>query len=75
MVTVRLSLGSGDASKLALADWIVNHARVPEVAIGEISMGDAESTVEVHVKKASYVIDVLKSRDFQGRSLQPAIVN
>ena len=75
MVTVRVSLGSGDASKLALADWIVNQARVPEVAIGEISMGDAESTVEVHVKKASYVIDVLKSRDFEGRSLRPAIVN
>ena len=38
-------------------------------------MGDSESTVEVHVKKASYVIDVLKSRDFEGRSLEPAIVS
>jgi|TARA_B100000959_G_scaffold282316_1_gene348419 ATP-dependent RNA helicase DeaD len=75
MVTVRLSLGNEDASKLALADWIVNQARVPEIAIGEISMGERESTVEVHVKKASYVIDVLKSREFKGRRLQPAIVN
>ena len=75
MVTVRLSLGKGDSSKLALSDWIVDQARVPEVAIGEISMGDGESTVEIHVKKASYVIDVLKSREFQGRRLQPAIVN
>ena len=53
----------------------MKQARVPEVAIGEIAMGDSESTVEVHVKKASYVIDILKSRDFKGRSLEPAIVN
>ena len=75
MVTIRLSLGSGDANKLALADWIIKQARIPEVAIGEISIGDDESTVEVHVNKASYVIDVLKSRKFEGRRLQPAIVN
>jgi hypothetical protein len=75
MVTVRLSLGSEDASKLALADWIADQARVPDVAIGEITMGDSESTVEIHVRKASYVIDVLKSRSFQGRKLKPAIVN
>ncbi len=75
MVTVRVSVGKGEASKLALSDWIVKQARVPEVAIGEISMGDSESTVEVHVKKASYVIGVLKSRDFEGRSLEPVIVN
>ena len=75
MVTVRLSLGSDDASKLALADWIIKQARIPEVAIGEISIGGKESTVEVHVNKASYVIDVLKSREFGGRRLQPAIVN
>jgi len=75
MVTVRLSVGSNDASKLTLADWILREARVPEIAIGEISLGDKESTVEVHVKKASYVIDVLKSREFMGRNLEPAIVN
>ena len=75
MVTVRVSVGKRDASKLSLSDWIVKQARVPEVAIGEISMGDTESTVEVHMKKASYVIDVLKSREFEGRSLEPAIVS
>jgi len=75
MVTVRLKLRSGDSSKLALADWIVKQARVPEVAIGEISMGVEESTVEIHVKKASYVIDVLKSRDFKGIKLKPSIVS
>ena len=38
-------------------------------------MSVEESTVEVHVNKASYVIDVLKSREFKGRKLRPAIVN
>ena len=74
MVTLRIKLSSKDASKLALADWIVKQARVPEVAIGEIRMGTEESTVEIHVKKASYVIDVLKSRNFEGIKLKPSIV-
>ncbi len=75
MVSLRLSIGRKDASKLSLTDWILKEARVPEVAIGEISVGDSESTVEVHVKKASYVIDIMKSRQFKGRNLQPAIVS
>ena len=75
MVKVKLSLGKGKASKLTLADWIQKEARIPEVAIGEINIGESESTVEVHMKKASYVIDVLKSREFNGISLQPSILN
>ncbi|MDP7002699.1 MAG: DEAD/DEAH box helicase [Candidatus Thalassarchaeaceae archaeon] len=74
MVTVRLSVGGSDATKLTLAEWVLREARVPEIAIGEISLGDQESTIEVHVKKASYVIDVLKTREFMGRKLKPSIV-
>ncbi len=75
MVKLKLPIGKGEASKLTLADWIQKEARVPEVAIGEISIGEYESTVEVHVKNASYVIDVLKSRQFHGISLQPSILS
>jgi ATP-dependent RNA helicase DeaD len=75
MVTINLSIGSGESSKLSLADWIIKESRVPDIALGEISMGIEETTVEVHVKKASYVIDVLKSRDYMGRKLKPAIVS
>ena len=74
MVTVRLSVGGSDATKLTLAEWVLSEARVPEIAIGEISLGDQESTIEIHVKKASYVIDVLKTREFMGRKLKPSIV-
>ncbi len=75
MVTIRLPIGNEEASKMSLANWIVGEARVPEVAIGEIEIGNEASMVEIHVKKASYVIDVLKSRKFNGRSLKPEIIN
>lgn len=75
MVTVSLSIGRGDANKLSLADWILKEARVPDITLGEIEMGEEGTTVEVHVKKASYVIDVLKNREFRGRRLEPAIVS
>jgi len=75
MVTIRLQIGNEEASKMSLANWIVREARVPEVAIGEIEIGDSTCIVEIHVKKASYVIDVLKSRKFNGKSLKPEIVN
>jgi hypothetical protein len=37
-------------------------------------MSDASSTVQIHVEKASYVIDVIKKREFDGISLNPSIV-
>ena len=75
MVTLRISVGSQEATKLSLANWILKEARVPDITLGEIELGDGSSTVEVHVKKASYVIDVLKNRKFKGRGLDPAIVS
>ena len=74
MVSVALEVGSGKATKRALADWIVGQARIPEIALGEIQMGDASSTVQIHVEKASYVIDVIKKREFDGVALNPSIV-
>ncbi len=74
MVTIRLSIEKGKTSKLGLANWILKEAKIPEVAIGEIELGNEESTVEVHLKKAPYVIDVLKKRKFDGRDLKPDVV-
>ena len=74
MVTIRLSIEKGETTKLGLANWILKEAKIPEVSIGEISLGESESTVEVHLKKAPYVIDVLKTRKFDGRDLRPDVV-
>ena len=75
MVTLRLSVGKSDSSKLELAEWIAKQARVADIVIGEISQGDDETEVEIHVEKVAYVIDVIKAREFNGRSLTPEIVD
>ena len=74
MVTVRLALGKSDSTKRAIADWITREARVSDIVIGEISQSEDETKVEIHVDKVAYVIDVIKARDFNGRSLEPSIL-
>ena len=74
MVSVSLEIGSATATKRSLADWIVSEARIPEIALGEIRMNDTSSTVQIHVEKASYVIDIIKKREFVGVALKPSIV-
>ena len=74
MVSVSLKIGSATVTKRSLADWIVSESRIPEIALGEIQMNETSSTVQIHVEKASYVIDVIKKREFVGVSLKPSIV-
>jgi len=74
MVKVRVPLGKGDYSKRDLADWIIEQARVPDIAIGEILQNDEETDVEIHVDKVAYVMDVIKAREFNGLSLSAKIV-
>jgi len=74
MVSVSLEIGSATVTKRSLADWIVSEAKIPEIALGEIQMNDTSSTIQIHVEKASYVIDVIKKREFDGVSLKPSIV-
>jgi len=74
MVRVSLGIGSATITKRSLADWIVSQARIPEIALGEIEMEDTSSTVQIHVEKASYVIDVINKRKLDGNSLNPTIL-
>ena len=75
MVSVRMSLGSAEKTRRELVDWIVSEARIPEIAIGEVSMDSRDMIVEIHVEKVAYVIDVVKQRKLDGVSLNPEIVN
>ena len=75
MVKVRVSVGRGDSSKRDLADWIIQQARVPDIAIGEILQDENDSDVEIHVDKVAYVMDVIKTKEFNGLSLSPQIVS
>ncbi len=74
MVNIAIKVGNSSTTKRALADWIIEQARIPEIAIGEITMDSETSTVQVHVDKAAYVIDVVKKRQMDGNSLNPAII-
>ena len=74
MVSVSLEIGRATITKRSLADWIVSQARIPEIALGEIEMEDTSSTVQIHVEKASYVIDVINKRKLDGNSLNPTIL-
>ena len=75
MVSVRMSLGGAEKTRRELVDWIVSEARIPEIAIGEVSMDSRDMIVEIHVEKGAYVIDVVKQRKLDGVSLNPEIVN
>lgn len=75
MVSVRMSLGGAEKTRRELVDWIVSEARIPEIAIGEVSMDSQDMIVEIHVEKVAYVIDVVKQRKLDGVSLNPEIVN
>ena len=74
MVNIAIKVGNSSTTKRALSDWIIEQARIPEIAIGEITMDSETSTVQVHVDKAAYVIDVVKKRQMDGNSLNPAII-
>jgi ATP-dependent RNA helicase DeaD len=75
MVSVRMNLGDTEKTRRELVDWIVSEARIPEIAIGEVSMDSRDMIVEIHVEKVAYVIDVVKQRKLDGASLNPEIVN
>ena len=74
MVKVRVSVGKSDSSKRELADWIIQQARVPDIAIGEIMQDVDETDVENPVDKVAYVVDVIKAREFNGLTLSTQIV-
>ena len=74
MVNVSVEVGSEEITKRSLADWIVTEARIPEISIGEIVQKNESSTVQIHVEKVSYVIDVISKRELNGRNLKPKIL-
>tara|TARA_Y100001970_G_scaffold238118_1_gene299111 strand:- start:14122 stop:15558 length:1437 start_codon:yes stop_codon:yes gene_type:complete len=74
MVNVAIEVGSEEISKRSLVDWIVSEARIPEISIGEIIQKNDSTTVQIHVEKVSYVIDVISKRELNGRNLNPKIL-
>ena len=75
MVRISLDVGVGSsASSRGLSDWIVSEARLPEIAIGEIDVGDSSSIVEVHRDRVETVLDILSKRRWQGAEVNARLV-
>ncbi len=75
MVRITLDVGSNSsASSRGLSDWIVSEARLPEIAIGEIDVGDSSTIVEVHRDRVETVLGILSKRDWQGTKLNARLV-
>jgi ATP-dependent RNA helicase DeaD len=75
MVRISLDVGLGSsASSRGLSDWIVSEARLPEIAIGEIDVGDSSSIVEVHRDRVETVLDILSKRRWKGAEVNARLV-
>ncbi|MCH2359119.1 MAG: DEAD/DEAH box helicase [Candidatus Poseidoniales archaeon] len=75
MVRISLDVGSdSSASGRVLSDWIVSEARLPEIAIGEIDVGDTTSIVEVHRDRVETVLGILSKRRWQGAEVNARLV-
>ena len=73
MIKVRLEIGKEIVTKNSLFEWVLNATKVPELAIGEITINDDNSVMEIHVEKISYVIGVLKSKKFEDNAVDPKV--
>jgi ATP-dependent RNA helicase DeaD len=73
MIKVRLDIGKKIVTKNSLFEWVLKQTKVPELAIGEITINDDNSVMEIHVEKISYVIGVLKSKKFEDNAVNPKV--
>jgi len=64
MVPIRLAIGG--ASKLAVHNFVASEARLTDLAIGQILVGETSATVEIHRQKAQHALDALKGKSFEG---------
>ncbi len=69
MVKLTLDIEKKEVSKRGLVEWIIKQTKVPELAIGEILLKEKNTIIEVHVEKVSYVLGVIKSREFKGKTV------
>ena len=75
MVRIRVSITDKQASKRELADWLRQEAKIPNIAIGEIEIGQDHTVLEVHVEKAGRTLEVLRRRKWGGSALDALLLD
>ena len=69
---VQISINAGEnliSSKLSLSEWLISQAKVKELAIGEISINEKYTTVDIHAESAQRVLEILERREYNGSKL------
>ena len=69
---VQISINAGAnliSSKLSLSEWLISQAKVKELAIGEISINEKYTTVDIHAESAQRVLEILERREYNGSKL------
>jgi ATP-dependent RNA helicase DeaD len=70
MVPVKVSVGKHQGvTNHTLTNWFSNEAKLDQLAIGEVSIEDDSSEVEIHLDKVESVIKVMANRDWKGNSV------
>lgn len=70
MVPVKVSVGKHQgATNHTLTKWFSNEAKLNQLAIGEVSIEDDSSEVEIHLDKVESVIKMMANRDWKGDSV------
>lgn len=75
MVRIRVSVGREEASKRELSDWLKSEAKLPDIAIGDLTQDDHSTVLEIHVEKAGATLEILKRREWDGSSLEPELLD
>ncbi len=75
MVRIRVTITEKQASKRELADWLRQEAKIPDIAIGEIEIGQDHTVLEVHVEKAGRTLEVLRRRKWDGSALDALLLD
>ncbi len=70
MVPVKVSVGKHQGvTNHTLTNWFSNEAKLDQLAIGEVSIEDDSSEVEIHLDKVESVIKMMANRDWKGNSV------
>ena len=70
MVPVKVSVGKHQGvTNHTLTNWFSNEAKLDQLAIGEVSIEDDSSEVEIHLDKVESVIKVMANRDWKGNTV------
>ena len=75
---VRISIDAGKntiSNNLSLSEWIISQCKVKELAIGEISIDEHSTTVDIHSESAQRVLEILERREYNGNKLSAQLSN